>query len=1109
MIPSDEDLMDEQLTAFLDAYDEALAAGHYSPSGSESPTTPQANRLLGAAQACLRRLESERLRQARQPAETPPGSSGPNADPAALDPSLERLPFGKQLGRFQLRRELGHGGCGIVYLAWDPLLDREVALKIPRPELLAVPEQRRRFLREGKIAAGFDHPNLVRVYEAGEIGPWCFLVSAYCAGGTLADWLRSRQGSIPSQTAARVAAVLAEAVDYIHQRGVLHRDIKPSNVLLQTAAADGQPEHHAPGTASVCDLQAAIPMLTDFGLARLAESQHETKSGELLGTPAYMAPEQAEGRHADVGPATDVYTLGVILYEMLTGRAPFRGETNVDTLRRIASEDPVEPRRLRASVPQDLQTICLKCLRKEPQQRYRAAGELADDLRRFLPCEPIHARPLSVWGRSRAWVRRRPAAAGMLGVSALALLGLLAGAVWHAIEMATKNTELERINAELVATAERERKQAELLRRRLYATRFKQALRAWERGESGQTIEELPALRPKLAKDDLRGFEWYYLKGLCHPLHALWRGPQASVGSLAVSADGLTIASASGDHAIRIWDVGTGQVRWSVSGPRAPASFVALSPDGGTVASGWHEESEIRVWDIATGKERAQFAVPFKPNCALFTPEGKQLIIGGPGFGLWDVNTAKPAGDFVEQPSSVLNLAITPDLRTVATGNDDGTVRLWDVSSRREVVLRGHRGFVWCVALSPNGRTLASGSWDKTVKLWDVATGTLKATLEHRYEVFSVTFSSDGRTLASSAAPHEGWSPVSVGEVKLWDVATGQPLPCAFDRIPGKARSLAFVPGSRLLALGCADKTIKLLDTGPEPKRESLPGHAPKETWAVAFSPDSRSLASGGDDHLVKLWDAKTGGLRATLEGHGSLVTALAYSTDGRTLASASFDKKVKLWDADTGQLRKTLIGPENRLRCVAFSPDGRHVAAGDYKGAIHLWNAGTGQALAPLSANAMVRGVAFSPDGKTLASASKDGKVRFWDTSTWQLRKTLDDTDEVACLAFAPDGKTLVGGNHVGVVRLWDVATGHERTALRGHIKEIYALAFSLDGRTIASAGDDKTVRLWQAATGEELLILEGHTTRVNAVAFAPNGSTMASAGHDGSIRLWRAVDR
>jgi eukaryotic-like serine/threonine-protein kinase len=1127
-----EETLEEHLGSLLEAYDAALAVGIPVESSWTTAAPAALQRELEGLQACLRRLEKSWPRRGRSAG----SNSGTTPTDEARNDFFPQTPT--QLGRFQIIRLLGHGGFGLVYLAWDPHLQREVALKVPRPEALLTPDARRRLLREAQTAAGLDHPHLLPLHEAGEAGPAVYLVSAYCPGPTLAAWLKERSGPVPVKEAARLLGDLAGAVDYMHTRGVLHRDLKPANILLEGVRGQGSGVRknclegvrgQGSGVRKNCSddstspdngPQTLIPKITDFGLAKPMQQEAQlTRSGVMVGTPLYMAPEQAEGRYREVGPATDVYALGVILYELLTGQPPFRSESDVDTLRRIVSEEPLDPRRLRPDVPKDLQTICLKCLRKEPAQRYSTAGQLEKDLRHFLAGEPIQARPLSPWQRVLRWARRRPAAAGLVGVSTAALVGLLGGVIWHAIQ-------IDRINSDLVDMGAREREQrilAEereaLLRHNVYSGGIRQATFALEKDEFVQAVEQLDRLRPEPGQIDLRGFEWYYLKGQCHPLHAVWRGHQDGVGAVAVSPDGRIVASASSDRTVRVWDLERGQVRGIFSGHTKAVAYLTFSPDGGTLAS-WSWDKTLRLWDVATATERVAFGTGPRLESVQFTPNGQQLVMAMPeGVEFRDANTGQAAGQFLRLPVRPLCMTITPDGKTVVTGHPDGPVHLWDISSARELfVLPAHGSSVVCLAMSPDGRTLASGSWDKTIRLWDVGTGKLKATVQgHRYEVFSVAFSPDGSRLASSAAPHEAWRPNAEGEVRLWDATSGAPL-AGCERFAGRVNSLAFAAGGRLLVLGCSDHTVKLLDIGPTPKQESLLGHAPKQTWALAFAPDGKTLASAGDDNRVRLWDLNTGQQRATLKDHWKLVTAIAFTPDGRTVASASYDRTVKLWDPKTGKLLATLSAGKELLRCLAFSHDGKLLAAGVHnrhlKGVstseapVMLWRVATKEPLAPLPGSGWtVRALAFSPDGTILASASEDGKIGLWDTSTWQRRGSLDDTDGVGCLAFAPDGKTLACGNKPGIIRIFDLTETTKPAVLPGHSKEIYALAFSPDGRTLATAGEDKTVRLWHAATGEELLVIEGHLTRVNAVAFSPDGRTLASGSHDGAVTLWRAL--
>ena len=376
---------------------------------------------------CLRRLEQLRRHLAD---ENPPPGATQLAEPAA---NAELLPTdgagalaGARLGRFQVRCEVGRGAHGIVYQAFDPLLDRDVALKIPYPATLLSPDLQRRFRLESRTVAALHHPHLVPVYEVAEFGPvWC-IVSQFCEGPTLAAWLERQTSSVAPEFAAELVAMLAETVDYVHGFGILHRDIKPANVLLESQPAVTPPA----ATRRQRPVLDVIPKLTDFGLAKLiGEPEAATVSGAIVGTPHYMSPEQAAGRTAEIGIATDVYALGAILYRMLAGRPPFEGQSNLETIRLVSEGSPPPIRR--RDVARDLNAICMKCLETAPQRRYAAAGDLAADLRRYLAAQPVMAHRTGFVARAMKWARRKPVVAGLSLALFAALVCGFTAVVWE------------------------------------------------------------------------------------------------------------------------------------------------------------------------------------------------------------------------------------------------------------------------------------------------------------------------------------------------------------------------------------------------------------------------------------------------------------------------------------------------------------------------------------------------------------------------------------------------------------------------------------------------------------------------------------------------------
>jgi WD40 repeat protein/tRNA A-37 threonylcarbamoyl transferase component Bud32 len=985
--------------------------------------------------------------------------SGPGAaGQAATDPAgVLRL-----FGDYQLLGEIAHGGMGVVYRAWHTRLHRYVALKMIRTGELAGAAEVQRFYLEAEAAAQLDHPGIVPVYDVGERDGQHYYAMGLVEGGSLAARVRERP--LPPRQAGEILRQVAGAVAYAHGRGIIHRDLKPGNVLLDK---DGRPK------------------VTDFGLAKMVRQDSGlTMTGQLLGTPAYMAPEQAAGKGVEVGPATDVYALGATLYCLLTGRPPFHAASTVETLRQVQQQEPASPRQLNPAVDRDLETICLKCLQKEVPRRYGSATELAEDLGRWLAREPIKARPVTRPERLWRWCRRNP-------LTALLVAGIVVTLLWAVVVSFLLAARARREAAVAVAGEQKARAAQRLSDARLYVAEIARAQQAWREGQLGMVRERLEAQEG--LEPDPRGFEWSYLQNLCRLDLRTLRGHQRPVYGIAFSADGRFLASGGDDQTVRVWETATGRQLRLLQRHSSVVWSVAFSPSGQWLAAAYAGKAVV-LWDLTTGAVYRE--LPYAVRSLAFDPAGPHLALTCKDSVVRVVDPATGAlvRQWPHQQGIVLSLAYSADGGLLATAGADWDVKIWDAATgKQRHCLSGHTGVVQGVAFSPDGQLLVSASRDNSIKVWDAAAGRVLQTIHaHTGFAWGVAFSPDGRRVASAGEDQM---------VKVWDPATGREH-LTLRGHTASVRCVAFSPdGWRLASADCAGD-VKLWDTTAGHESTCLRQRA-EAFRRVAFSPDGQTLAAAGD-RVVKLWDLGASGAPRTLTGHTGAVQGIAFSGDGRLLASVGSDVdpqghvrggELVVWDVAGGNelLRRPSAAG---LNAVALHPDGGRLATAGGDQVVRAWDVATGAEIMTWPLAGRVADVAYSPDGRWLAACAGPA-VRVWDAATGQEAANLPERGApVTRLAFSPDGRWLATAEGDGAVRVHDVVTGQEIHHLRGQQGGFQGLAFSPDGRRLATAGrpGGQTVQVWDLFTGQEILTLGRPGDYCYDVAFSPDGLRLAA---------------
>jgi WD40 repeat protein len=1001
------------------------------------------------------------------------------------------LPAPKQIGDYEILAEVGRGGMGVVYQARHRGLHRLAALKMILAGEFASPAQEMRFRLEAELAARVRHPNFIQVYEIGSYEGRPFLALEWAEGGSLANRLDGKPW--PPDEAAALIETLARAVHVAHGEGVVHRDLKPANVLLGISR---EPVASALATGSWPS--DAIPKITDFGLAQPTEGGRTlTQSGLLVGTPGYMAPEQAGGQRALVGPATDIYALGVMLYQLLTGQLPFRGDSTLEILRAVTSNEPARPRRLQPRLPRDLEAITLHCLEKEPRRRYPSAVALAEDLERFRQGRQVVARPGGAAARLARACRRRPLVTLLLTLLAVTLFGGLAGVTWKWLEA---NGQRDRADAE---------KQAAL--NHAYLARIAAAVAALSNHDVADAARQLDA-----APEELRGWEWRHLSSRLddssdvvrfrpsEPAFPLWDPEGLRVGTF--TGTGLRFRNENGrefperpfprlanrtfvragpatewlfadwedPHHIRLRDE-AGHVVCTIKPREGEVAQLALSPDRTRVAVGLDIASRpyrIGLFDTSSGQERANWAADMEgqTHVLAFSPDGRRLAAGGDDkvVHIWDAATGKQLARCEGHTSKVLSIAFRQDGSRLVTAAHDGTVRQWDPQTGLEVEppYDRHTAEVLAAVYCPDGQRVASAGADRTVRLWWAKGRHDQAVLRgHTGTILSLAFSRDGRRLVSAS----------------YNVSCYQ-----------------------------GDGTVRFWEAAPEVTLPVLAGHT-DYVYPVAYSPDGRWIASGAWDSTVRLWDAATGEQCAKLP-HPGIVRALAFTPDGARLFSGGDNGgKLLVWDLSIGRTQGRVLSG-GFVESLAVSPDGTRIAAGIYDAkaghTMSISEVVTGREIATGPGTPF----AFSPDGKWLAGRDADGEtVVLWDAHTFRpVAHWQGHTDEINAVAFDRAGGRLVSASSDHTVRLWDVSIGECVRKFEGHTDAVFTAVFHPDGTRIVSGGRDRAVWLWDPASDQEVARLPGHTSYTGhtsyiwSLAFSPDGKTLVSSSGDSTVRLW-----
>ncbi len=1078
------------------------------------------------------RVEALLLAHEQQSQFLPEESESDVLDLAALESP------GTQIDHYKLLEKLGEGGFGAVWAAEQRTpVRRRVALKIIKLGM-DTKQVVARFEAERQALALMDHPNIAKVLDAGATANGRpYFVMELVKGISLIKYCD--QEKLDPNARLGLFIQVCNAIQHAHQKGVIHRDIKPSNIMV--TLHDGVP----------------VPRVIDFGIAKathqaLTDKTIYTQYSQFIGTPAYMSPEQAEMSGLDIDTRCDIYSLGVLLYELLAGQTPFESselaESGLEEMRRIIRErEPQRPStkvgtledgdktatakhrstetfKLVSLLRGDLDWIVMKCLEKDRKRRYETANGLALDVRRYLNDDPVEASPPSAGYRISKLVKRHKGSLAAAAAILIVLVAGLAASLWQTRSaLMARTAESEQRNVAQL-NEKKAKELANTLRHELYIASVSLAKQAWDNGDLKQAQTLLASQRPGPGETDLRGFEWRYLWKLCgkddsRSLLENFTGvsvPWYESNLISFSADGSQLAIAEGEN-VSVWDFARRNKIATLNAKGTQVKALAFSPINsgllavvsGNVANNYHyENGSIQLWNLAT---------------------------------------AGASQSILPEVESIETIAFSPDGRKLAAGRLDGVVEMWDVESgTRDWSEPGHNApnkehATLCVTFSPYGDLLASGGTDTKIRLWNPTTGTQigEPLAKHTEYVKALDFSPEGKLLASGGAD---------SQVIVWDLTTMRARPPLLGH-NGSVEAVDFSPDGETLVSASDDSTIRSWSLSTLEQTGILRGHT-SSIHSIAFSPDGLSLVSCSE-RAAKLWDVPPHEREDELTDHSGWVENVVLSPDGRTLVSSDYHTlKLRVWDVPSRSWKGDLVGATNVTRAMSISADGRFLASGGNGCMVRLWDLNELAEVTHGQWRDYQGWGKITSDGEILGANVGNG-FKFWDTSTGhEIQLIQGDANAIRKARFAETGHLLVTQNQDGEVSVWDTSEGIKVTSfdistgnidsenLRGISRDGYLIAifedrqrivlydvrqekiirrfptgwiwwaiFSPDSKTLVTTSKDSSIKFWNVATGKNVLTLQRHLGEVTGVSFSADGTLMATSGADGTACLWPAA--